>query len=111
MPHYSSPFCLLDPCCDLYFSVPKHCLKSRKCGKQRFHQGRCNSDRQFNRFWEKSQFLQLRKDQRDVAQDAFVVQLKEASLESRKEELLAKQNEVDTDVEAAEEKLERASML
>ena len=65
--------------------------------QKRFHQGRCNSDRQFHRFWEKSNFFRLRNDQANLAQENYAVKLKEANH--------------DIHVKAAEKKLEEASMF
>ena len=69
--HVVSPYWLLDPCCAFYFSLLILCKKRRKCSKPRHHVGKCDSKKQFNRFWEESAFYKLKISQADVSNTAI----------------------------------------
>ena len=104
-----TPYCLLDPCCFFKFSSLKCCSKSRKCNKNKSHVGKCDSKRAYNEFWVKSPFFQLKNRQGQLSSIIQDVESKKAAVDLAEQQLMAKQEEVDSLVTVAEEKAAVAS--
>ena len=73
--------------------------KSRKCSKEKGHEGKCDSKRQVNRLWETSPIFNIHK-QRLTLQDNFrQLQVQEDALFKKEQDILALQRETDALVE------------
>jgi hypothetical protein len=90
--------------------LPLQCIKSRKCSKIRYHAGKCNSQKQFNRFWEESAFYKLKNSQGEVSKDDNDVNIRRAEISHAEQEILVKRQQIAEDITSAAEKVATASM-
>ena len=58
-----------------------------------YHVGKCNSQKQFNRFWEKLVFYKLKNSQGEVSKNANDVAIRQAG-----QEILVKRQEIAEDI-------------
>ena len=91
-------------------ACPYNAKKSRKCSKPRHHVGKCDSKKQFNRFWEESAFYKLKISQADVSKAANDVATREAAV-CQAEDIMVKRQEMAKDETSAAEKIATAGMF
>jgi hypothetical protein len=90
--------------------LPLQCIKSRKCSKVRYHVGKCNSQKQFNRFWEESAFYKLNNSQGEVSRNANDVAIRQAEISHAEQEIQVKRQEIAEDIASVTDQVATASM-
>ncbi|CAB4019376.1 Hypothetical predicted protein, partial [Paramuricea clavata] len=81
------------------------CSKSKRCSKNSSHIGKCDKNRVFHEYWQKSAVYKVKNQQSRLAKDVENVEAKKAEIELAEQQLEGKQDEMKNFLTAAEEKV------
>ena len=85
------------------------CRKSKRCNKSPNHRGKCNSEKQSHKFWEKSPVYNLKIGQAEVIRQREEIQCREANLNEADYQITSKRQELGEFAICAEEQESIAS--
>ncbi len=91
------------------FSPISTCRKSKRCSKSPNHRGKCNSEKQSHKFWERSPIYNLKANQGEVIKKTEEIHSKEANLIEADLHLSLKRQELEDLAKYSEEQTSRAS--